>query len=56
MFVKSNEAPFTVNRCAVEMSTRIDDEAIGFVGVTMNTFRFVELGNRVSRLISLNII
>eukprot|EP00057_Strongylocentrotus_purpuratus_P006248 XP_011660722.1 PREDICTED: CUB and zona pellucida-like domain-containing protein 1 [Strongylocentrotus purpuratus] len=33
--------------CALETSTHIDDDAPGFVAVTLNTFRFVELGNRV---------
>ncbi|XP_030832945.1 uncharacterized protein LOC581009 [Strongylocentrotus purpuratus] len=44
-----NDVQWTIIRdgCAVEMSTHIEDEALGFVGVTMNTFRFVELGNRV---------
>ncbi|XP_041464829.1 ZP domain-containing protein-like [Lytechinus variegatus] len=33
--------------CAYESTTQIDDDRLAFVAVTMNTFRFVELGNRV---------
>ncbi|XP_011679718.1 ZP domain-containing protein [Strongylocentrotus purpuratus] len=44
-----NDEQWTIIRdgCAFETSTHIDDGALGFVAVTINTFRFVELGNRV---------
>ncbi|XP_063955536.1 ZP domain-containing protein-like [Lytechinus pictus] len=44
-----NDEQWTIIRdgCAVDTSTRIDDDAIGFVGVTIDAFRFVDLGNRV---------
>nr|XP_054756129.1 zona pellucida sperm-binding protein 1-like isoform X2 [Lytechinus pictus] len=45
-----NDKQWTIIRedgCAYESTTQIDDDRLAFVAVTMNTFRFVELGNRV---------